>query len=318
MNERPSPAQRRRASQWVLRQHRAPLSARQQRALQRWLVANPAHGEALAEAEMTWELAAGLTGTATLTAPVAARPWWRLTPLPLAGTLAMALVLALIGLRGPTWWDNAQADYLAEGTVRHLTLPDGSEIVLAPHSAIAVRYQADARTVALLHGEAVFHPTAKTDREPRPFIVDTGNARVTALGTRFWVKLDQPARVGVLEHSVRVRLSGAGAGLREQRLSAGQGARLSQRHGVLPLAGDPAHAAAWADGVLMFTTTPLATALARINDFKPGRVLLLNRPAHDTPVTALLHLDNLETGVAELAHGLGLQSLALPGVTLLY
>ena len=37
-----------------------------------------------------------------------------------------------------------------------------------------------------------------------------------------------------------------------------------------------------------------------------------------TPVEAVLHLDNLDSGVPALAGGLGLRVLEVPGVTLLY
>ncbi|MBF5058228.1 putative transmembrane sensor protein [Alcanivorax sp. 521-1] len=101
-------------------------------------------------------------------------------------------------------------------------------------------------------------------------------------------------------------------------MDAGDAARLSDRDGIRPLALDPAREAGWAQGVLVFEGTPLSAAVARINDFRPRPVVLLDRARGDAPVEAVLHLDNLDSGVPALATGLGLNSLDLPGLTLLY
>ncbi|QJX03198.1 hypothetical protein HML84_21680 [Alcanivorax sp. IO_7] len=49
--------------------------------------------------------------------------------------------------------------------------------------------------------------------------------------------------------------------------------------------------------MLVFEGTPLSAAVARINDFRPRPVVLLDRARGDAPVEAVLHLDNLDSGV---------------------
>ncbi|MBL7249286.1 FecR family protein [Alloalcanivorax marinus] len=295
------------ARDWWLRCQAGPLDTGEQHRLEAWLAADPAHGEALAELEMHWELA-GEVPPATVgatTKPRRATAW-------LAVAAAALLVIAW---QAPDWWLRARADYLAGATPLTLTLADGSRLDLAPGAAVRVAYNDRARNLELLRGEALFRPAPINADEPRPFTVHSGDADFTARGTAFWVRhRDGAEQVGVTEHRVRARLPGG----RERLLEAGDAARLTDQDGIRPLPLDPPREAGWAQGVLVFEQTPLSAALARINDFRSRPVVLLDRARGGTPVEAVLHLDNLDSGVPALATSLGLKSQNLPGLTLLY
>jgi len=308
MNKRP----RRAAQDWWLRQQAGPLTEREAQALRDWLHDDAAHGEALAELEMQWALAGELADRPVLAAPERrrrpARPIW---------LAAAAALLLIIGWRAPGWWLQTQADYqTGAGEIRALTLNDGSRVTLAANSAIRMAYNDRQRELELLRGEALFHPAPITVSEPRPFTVTGNQTSVTARGTVFWVRRrDRGDQVGVIEHSVLAALPASG---RQQRVDAGASVRLDPDQGIRPLPLNPAQAARWTQGVLVFEAQPLGHALARINTFGSDRVVLLNRAKAEAPVSAVLHLDNLDSGVDALARSLNLEVLDAPGLTFLY
>ncbi|MEO1900169.1 MAG: FecR domain-containing protein [Alcanivorax sp.] len=301
------------AVQWWLRSQDGPLSDAEERALERWLARDPAHGEALAAVEMQWALAGELAHRPSrhrTARPAPARR--RVTP----WLAAACVLLAVLVWRGPHWWWQVRADRVTGAAVETLTLSDGSRVTLAGHSALRLDYDDRTRTVTLLRGEALFQPAPVTGTEPRPFTVRAGDARLTARGTQFWVRRlsADEQRVGVLEHRVLARLADG----RQRLLASGDSARLSRRAGIRPLALDPVRAAGWARGVLVFDAVPLDQALSRINTFRERPVVLLDRARAGAPVRAVLHLDSLDQGVPALANGLGLRTLEVPGLTLLY
>ncbi len=87
------------------------------------------------------------------------------------------------------------------GQIARQILPDGSHITMSGGSALQVRYSARQRTVAPL-GE----PCVAKDSE-RPFVISSGAARITVLGTRFVVsRLPDLVRVSVASGNVHVAL----------------------------------------------------------------------------------------------------------------
>jgi transmembrane sensor len=98
--------------------------------------------------------------------------------------LALAASILLGFTAGVTVWQQLfRGVYSTEiGEQRSLTLADGSTVELNSRSRIRVRYTQQARHIDLLEGQALFHVAKSTSR---PFIVQSQNAQVRAVGTQF-------------------------------------------------------------------------------------------------------------------------------------
>jgi transmembrane sensor len=95
----------------------------------------------------------------------------------IAATLLIALTLS-------TFYVYYQRGIYATtiGEQRSLTLADGSTVELNAQTQIRVRYSENERHIDLLKGQALFHVARN---KTRPFIVDTGETQVRAVGTQF-------------------------------------------------------------------------------------------------------------------------------------
>lgn len=81
-------------------------------------------------------------------------------------------------------------------------LPDGSRVTLAGATRLALRWSGRQRHVQLLQGMAGFEVAADPTR---PFVVDSGLAQISVLGTQFGVnRLPDRVRVSVLEGRAQV------------------------------------------------------------------------------------------------------------------
>lgn len=321
---------RQQAADWAVRQHMERLDTQQLDELEHWLQADPAHADALADAQMLWEVCESLRDAALFATPVPmARTtrvrrflrglfaWEPLMPARWAGIAGLLLVV-ILGVNGRDTLAPLLADYrTGTGEVRQLTLEDGSQVLLGTRSALSVDYDGDARRVRLVRGEAVFSPAPRAGEEHRAFIVETCGGQTQALGTRFLVqrKDSDTAWVGVLQHSVKVTLQQPNS---ELSLAEGQSARYQRGQGIVALDDNPTQQADWAQGVLIFRNAPLAQVLQRLADFHPGLLKLIDQRQAQAPVSGLFHLDNLDAAIRTLAAERQLQVARLPGVTLLY
>lgn len=185
---------------WIIRLNGSARSAAEEAAFREWLQADPVHARAFSRATDVWELIPGAAGVQT-----AGEEWLpQRQPLrpanfkrPLVG-LAVAACVALIAvliLRAPTY-------STLVGQQQTVVLPDGSRLSLNTDTRIAVNYSEGERRIRLQRGEALFE-VAKNPR--RPFIVEVGNQRVRALGTRFVVRRDsEHMSVTLIDGSVTV------------------------------------------------------------------------------------------------------------------
>lgn len=182
----------------------------------------------------------------------------------------VAGLLALVG--GYAAWPSAELllaqpqHYAAtEGSLRDVTLEDGTRLTLAGGADIRVRYTQHDRTVELSHG-TLFADV--THDESRPFRIDAGGARITDLGTRFEVST-KPADVRVTVETGAVRLGSRSWFGTAIDLSADQAAVFGQA-GPRRIADARAGGVArWRREWIEYRDAPLAQVLADLESVSP-------------------------------------------------
>ncbi|MEG3062456.1 MAG: FecR domain-containing protein [Comamonas sp.] len=269
-----------------------------------WLDAAPAHAQAWAQVQRTDAQLQSLARPAAAQALRArATPQRRRALLGIAGLLAGGGLAAYAG-RETSPWQRMLADHSsARGERREIVLPDGTRIVLGSASAIDVHYGPRQRQVRLLAGE-IFISTA-ADASARPFMVQTAQGTVRALGTRFGVRqTDDWIEVGVEQGAVEISPATGGMAAR-QRVDAGQQARFSQA-GVQAIGPLAANATAWRRGVLVAERMRLEDFLAELGRYRSG-VLRSDPAVRDLIVSGVYPLDDTDHALRILAQALPLQ-----------
>lgn len=262
------------ASLWAARIEEGALSELQCAELDAWLIAHPAHREALAE---YCDLSAGLDHLlpqlnlaaeplATEVGPGATRAsrphrwWW------LATGLAAAACLALFFKPATTPADGLERIATAIAECQTVLLSDGTQVELNAHTNLVFQSTTTERRVRLGGGQAFF---VVTKDAARPFIVDTPLGSVRVTGTAFDVRTlsAQSLAITVAEGAVEVRL-----GENDQRSASAPiqltpGDQLRSEAGesrVVSLTDDElARELAWREGQLALDNAPLAAVLER-------------------------------------------------------
>ncbi|MEC5397560.1 FecR domain-containing protein [Uliginosibacterium sp. H1] len=214
----------------------------------------------------------------------------------LGGVLGLGL-LSWLGWRHtplPDLVSAWRADYhTGTGERRELVLADGSRVWLNTATALQVRFDADARQLALLAGEILIDTAA--DGMSRPFYVDTGHGRLQALGTRFTVRqTDDRTRLDVFDGVVEIRSSG-GASL---RVPAGRAAVFDAGTVSALLDADRAREA-WRRGSLPADNLSLGELLEEIGRYHRGHISVAAEVA-DLKVMGVYPADNPDQALAML------------------
>lgn len=184
----------------------------------------------------------------------------------LGGGLAGLFLAGLVGWQG---WrrSDASADHLtAIGEQRSLTLADGSLLQLDTDTAVDIAFGAQARLVRLRRGRVLIATAPQKAPGAPPFMVETDEGRVRALGTRFTVRQhDGSTEVAVLEARVAIE-AGKGLGV-APILSAGRAARFD-RHGLVDERATQPADGAWSTGMLIADDMPLADFVAELARYR--------------------------------------------------
>lgn len=226
------------------------------------------------------------------------------------GTLAAACVVLFLAVT-PDIAMHLLADHkTAVGKQAHIALPDGSIAWLNTNTAIAVEYAEGRRQISLLQGEAQFQVAKDA---ARPFAVMARKGQTTALGTLFMIHAEQTrVAVTVSEGTVEVASPVGGSGAQAAQAETaivGAGQQVRYREGAAPGRAhdvDAAAATAWRDGFIAIKNLPLTDALAEIDRYRPGRIVLLANTDELEPVTARLSIAAIDNGLAALAATQGL------------
>jgi len=210
-----------------------------------------------------------------------------------------ACVLAFTGW---SWWQGRTTFATSVGEQRIVQLADGSSVRLDTDSRIRVRFAADQRLIELEAGQAMFD--VAPDRE-RPFVVQAGDARVTAVGTVFDVRREAAgASVTLVSGVVDVA---SGQNRRATRMIAGHQARVAPRETRIEVV-DVALETSWTDGRIVLRDTPLREAVAEVNRYLTAKVELAPGRLEGVAVNGVFKTGDRDAFVSTVSAGLDLQA----------
>lgn len=295
------------AADWLVRlgSDDAAERAGAQAGFDAWKQADPRHAEAAAEIAFLLDCLQAVRGGGVTARPARAALKAAFAPSPdrrrnrvLAATLALALLLAgpaalTLDFHTPRYFT---ADMrTATGAWRSYTLQDGSVITLDSGSAVNLRFDQRRRAVELVQG--AINVTVARDAS-RPFVVETPQGEIRALGTRFVVdRADAVTTLSMLESKVAVRTAAQRAGddAHARVVRAGERVRITA-NGVG--AAEPINAAAsesaWRQHKLAVEDRPLSEVLTQLNRYRAGRIAFDAAQLQGIRVSAVLPLDDTD------------------------
>jgi transmembrane sensor len=316
------------AAEWLLREEASRISSAERLRLETWLQSSPLHRQAWDNVHHAANIAARNAAdprimamrTAALSARAERRtaPVWRMVAaasiLMLAGGAyfvgksprapgAASTVLrdvasaggAAPGLWGPAIYSTKVGERAA------VTLADGSVVTLDTDSVIKVQYTNRERGVRLVRGQAFFQ-VAK--HKSAPFQVYAAGQRITAVGTRFDVRIgngsDHAAlHVALLEGVVKIARLSAG-----DKTSAGRPAITLAPGEVLEDAGsgalqrvintNPDRWTSWRGGVLDFNDVRLDSAVSELNRYTTKHIKIADPRLAGLKVSGVFNTDDPE------------------------
>lgn len=334
------------ATVWLARRDRG-LSAAEQLEFARWCAADPRHAATVNEIAAVWTVFDRPNASGRIeslrselrTLERRTRRRW------MAGGAATALAAACLTVFFGFQYRSVQepvASAAVAATARVIeaerqTLPDGSIVELRHDARIAVTFDDESRVVILQNGEAHF----SVARDPaRPFIVETGTARISAVGTAFAVGLGQ-AEVEVIVTEGRVRVDSTspapqpGAGVpristQETSDAASTPIVEAGQRAVVPLgvaASKPAvisipmaelsERLSWRLPRLEFSDASVADAITMFNRHNQRQLRVPDRAVAAMRITGVFRSDNVEGFVRALEASLGVHAERRDGEILL-
>jgi transmembrane sensor len=296
------------AIEWVILLHSGNATEADQRQAQHWQNRSPVHQKAYREAEQLWQEMGQALQPSEIKSPPASSPKQKSSASQwLAAGWAVAIIICVLITPFSTFTDRWLSDYhTAVGEQKHITLSDGSRVILNTDTALAVEWNSSGRRIRLLRGQAQF----TVARDPlRPFEVATDNAVIKALGTIFEVLDDeQNTRVTVLEHAVSIKAPQDKDYTGNTRIEAGQQARYSFSKGLETVVTvDLKKNSAWQRGKLIVKNQPLSIVVADLNRYNQGKFVMTNDKLSELHVSGAFPLDNPVAILAMLEQSLPLK-----------
>jgi transmembrane sensor len=290
---------------WIARLRSDTASDEDRQSFALWLAEDAGHGQAMDSMLDLWDDLGAVRHLPGLDETATNNPrYWPLAAAALAACLVVALLL----------WPQFQGSpaaalyQTAMGEQRDVLLEDGSQLTLNTNTRVHVASADDQRLVELLRGEAYFRVTPD---EKRPFHVDTGNTRITVLGTAFNVyRQDDRTEVTVTEGVVRVTEKGE-TGSRapdievlhdnQQLTATGRGLQA-----VTVIDAD--RRIAWQRGELVAEEMPLPELIRQLQRYHSTRVVIADAELATLTVSGVFRLDQPESILQALEITLGIEA----------
>ncbi len=302
----PDAAVIREAARWLVRLHSGEAGPEDHAAFERWRQGDP-------EREVAWQRAQRLSQQFNAVPPALGVPL--LTRQRRANRRAVLRTVAALGVTLPAAWlgyrlaaspSGGEAYRTAVGGHQDLTLADGSQVQMNTDTDVDVRFSEHTRMLQLRAGEVYVRTASDPSGTARPFIIETPQGRLRALGTRFVVRRpegdDATTALTVLEHRVEVTLRGGGA---PRIVNAGESLRFTA-NAFLPARPAGPEAPGWTRGVIEASNMRLDAFLAELSRYRRG-VVRCDPAVAGLRVSGVFRLEDTDAVLAIVARTLGLR-----------
>lgn len=150
------------------------------------------------------------------------------------------------------------------GEVREISMADGTRIWLNTASALNVDYKPSLRRLHLLKGEVLIQTAADSTR---PFVVDSEQGRMRALGTRFTVRqINDATFLSVFEGAVEVHTAAVDS---TRIIQAGQQVSFTKTFISETMQAEAARES-WRKNILLAEDMPLQSVINELNRYHHG------------------------------------------------
>jgi transmembrane sensor len=305
----------REAQDWMMRFAAGGADRAELEIFKQWSACHPAHAEAFARACRLWDAlgpAAAVVAAGRASHRVASRPQMGRRAFVGGALAASAAVAAYVAIRPPLGlWPSVSeltADYRTGiGEQRSIPFAGGSLVELNTRTSIALRPGlGGSERIELIVGEAVV--TAGRDTR-RMVEVMAADSRATATDATFNMRYEgTTVRTTCVAGEIDVECRGRSARLQSRQQIVYSPDGLGRVTSV-----DPALITAWKDGVLVFHSTPLSEAVAEINRYRSGRIILTNAALGRRLFNARFRIENIDGVVAQIQQIFDADVTMLPG-----
>ncbi|MDF2416484.1 DUF4880 domain-containing protein [Acinetobacter beijerinckii] len=285
------------AADWLVLLHSGEMTELQQQQFERWQAEKKEHALAIQQINRFTHGLTGLSNHFPSDSLVQSNQKFKLTAkrnmlFSLSGLLVIGCGMYLLP------WAKWQSDYHTQvGEIKTVSLKDGSSLILASDSYINVDFSEQTRQIQLIEGE-IYIQTAK-DPQHRPFIVNTKDGAIEALGTQFTVRQEHhdQTRVKVYQHAVALQPLDSG---QRQILKQGQRAFFDTQHisKSLPLNNDRPY---WTQQLLVVEQWPLQKVLHELYRYKKG-TYFIDTELKNIPISGVFSLQNPQQSLDTLAY----------------
>lgn len=273
------------AADWLVRLHDAPGDEALAVAWLQWCEEDPRNLQEFQSAQLVWHAAnpapPATMAEATTPPPRVVEHSSRRAWFGLAAAILIAIGIGSFALLRTAHDELLQSYETPIAGTGSSVLPDGSRVELGADSRITTRYTASQRFISVDVGEAYF----LVEKDPgRPFLVDAGGMRITAVGTAFNVRRNND-RVVVAVSEGQVQLDSEEKAARTALL-AGQQAVYSNDSRTVTIARiDAMEVASWRKGVLKYMHEPLGSVAQDLSRYHNKRIIISDARLRAMPFT---------------------------------
>ena len=303
------------AVKWRSRLIKAGPDSEDEKLFQQWVEQSETHRQAYREAIQVWDEVAPLADqlleeAKSLQIRRLGAYQWLFTPGLRWGAVAACCLILLFHFFVPV--NNAEHYETAVSERREVALEDGSVLHINAKSSVFVDFSEGDRHVLLDSGEVYFEIAKDPER---PFVVESGKAKITVLGTVFNVyKKRGDVSITTVEGLVSVEDTSSPGGPVPE-LSKGEQVLISEKNNSgSPMAikkVDADQVTAWRRNILIFQDVSMTDFIYDINRYMDHKLVIGEAPLEALRLTGVIAINDREAILEDLKSAFNLKAVPI-------